>query len=205
MNIIYVHGLNSNAQAKKASLLKAYCAEHCPEIQVHCPDLNLPTHQAMALLREMVQQLDKPALIGSSLGGFFATCLAHELGCPTLLLNPSLYPEQSLCNRVEKPLNHYQADDVLYVTKDGWQVYLSDLTWFAQHRPATLQHQSRFAVLLKTGDDTLDYAVALRYFYLQGVPLSSIWLEEGGDHVVSDFSEKIPQVLEFFRQQWTIS
>lgn len=205
MNLIYIHGINSSHQARKAKKLRDYCAIHHPDIQVHCPDLNRPTHEVMALLREMLQSSEKTAIVGSSLGGFFATCLVHEFACPCILINPSMSPEQSLRKRLAQPLENYQEEDILYTTTGGWQLKLADFRWFAQHRPTALQHASQILLLLKQGDETLDYRVAERYFTEQGVTAQQRVVEQGGDHIMSDFDEKLAEVMAFILTKWAES
>lgn len=92
MNIVYVHGLDSDANSNKGLLLESYCQEHYPTIKVHRPDLNQPPEQVFNYLTGWVTELShdtKTVLIGSSLGGYFSSLVSNHTGCGALLLNPS--------------------------------------------------------------------------------------------------------------------
>ena len=74
MNIIYIHGLDSDANSTKGLLLEDYCDKHYPEIKVYRPDLNSAPKQVFEQLVKSVIELnkeDKTVLVGSSLGGLF--------------------------------------------------------------------------------------------------------------------------------------
>ena len=73
MQLIYIHGFNSDAQSVKGRMLQDWCAVHRPEILVRRPDLNLPPEQVMALLADLIAQDPQTAVVGGSLGGVFAT------------------------------------------------------------------------------------------------------------------------------------
>ena len=84
MNIVYVHGLDSDANSTKGLLLDQYCQKHHPEITVYRPDLNQSPEQVFSYLTELVTQLSndsKVVLVGSSLGGYFSTLVSNETGC----------------------------------------------------------------------------------------------------------------------------
>ncbi len=195
MNLIYLHGFNSSPNAKKAKLLTEYCQQHHPEMKVIVPDLNCSGEQVMNQLQTLLSQ-EKSAVIGSSLGGFYATLACHRFGCKTILLNPSLYPDRTLPRFLQRPLAEYSADEIVYQTQGGWQLKLQDFTWFQTHRPASLQHRSQLFIILKQGDDVIDYRVAEQYFLTQGVSASQLQIDAGGDHVVSDFAELLPKVMQ---------
>ena len=58
-----------------------------------------------------------------------------------------------------------------------------------------LNRPENMMVILKQGDDLLDYRVSEHYFRQQQV--ENIIVESDGDHRMSDFSIKIPQVIHF--------
>lgn len=199
LNIIYLHGLNSNRQAYKGRLLREYCQQHLPHIQVHCPDLNLAPADVMMLLSQQIEQIlpHYVAIVGSSLGGFFATLLHQKYHCATVLLNPSLFPERSLKRFADGDLEHYAMNDILYTTQGGWQIRKADLMWFMQQRPQQLQQLDNLWLMLKQGDDVLDYRHSLNYFHQTPESIPQILLEPQGDHVMSDFAEKLPSIIHF--------
>ncbi|MGO2885202.1 MAG: YqiA/YcfP family alpha/beta fold hydrolase, partial [Psychrobacter celer] len=103
MNIIYIHGLDSDANSIKGSLLEEYCRQYDPDIKVLRPDLNKTPDQVFDQMLSLIDSVasknshdQNTVLVGSSLGGYFATLLSNHTGCPALLLNPSIQPHQTL-------------------------------------------------------------------------------------------------------------
>ncbi|MEG2433072.1 MAG: YqiA/YcfP family alpha/beta fold hydrolase, partial [Acinetobacter sp.] len=84
MNIIYLHGFKSNSNSIKGKLLQHYCAKY-PEIQVHLPDLNMSPNAAIAYVSGLIESMHDVALLGSSLGGFYATHLVAQHAVPAVL------------------------------------------------------------------------------------------------------------------------
>ena len=93
MNIIYLHGFQSSALSIKGQQIKSYC-QQLNHVQVHLPDLNLPPEQTLAHVAKMIEELDRVVLVGSSLGGFYATQLVAKYGVPAVLINPAMRPWQ---------------------------------------------------------------------------------------------------------------
>lgn len=191
MQIIYVHGLHSGAQSLKGNLLRDYCAAHYPEITFQSPDLNHQPEQVMQILRNLIAKDKDTVLVGSSLGGFFSTLLHDEQGVRVVLLNPSVKPYETLLrffpeNWQDLPDN-YPAKDEKATT---WLMTLGDLRWFATHQPKQIRQPEKVRVLLQTGDELLDYREAVAYY--QGC---DVQVEEGGDHRMSDFADKVSGVV----------
>lgn len=64
-------------------------------------------------------------LSGSSLGGYFASLVSNETGCPAVLLNPSAKPHVSLQRFVnDTVIDSIACDDnndtVIYHATGGW-------------------------------------------------------------------------------------
>ncbi|MEJ6069737.1 hypothetical protein MT378_18485, partial [Psychrobacter sp. 16-Bac2893] len=95
MNLIYIHGLDSDANSTKGLLLEKYCQRHHPDINVLRPDLNKSPAQVCEQLLLLIEVLNNgkdteadssnTVLIGSSLGGYFSTLISNHIGCPALL------------------------------------------------------------------------------------------------------------------------
>ena len=93
MNIIYLHGFKSNSNSIKGKLLQHYCAKY-PEIQVHLPDLNMSPNAAIVHVSGLIESMHDVALLGSSLGWFYATHLVAQHAVPAVLINPAMRPWQ---------------------------------------------------------------------------------------------------------------
>lgn len=201
MNIVYVHGLDSDANSTKGLLLEQYCQEHYPNIKVHRPDLNQSPEQVFSYLTDLVVALSKDAktaLVGSSLGGYFATLVSNHTGCPILLLNPSTQPHITL-QRFEdnKSADTLKMDDnkdeTLYTTPGGWAMTKADLQWFAHHQLLSVVNPTQVIVMLKKDDELLDANLSAAFYQQQG---ATVTIQEGGDHRFSDFAEQLPSVLD---------
>lgn len=206
MNLVYIHGLDSDANSIKGQLLENYCQKHYPDIKVHRPDLNQPPELVFSYLTDLVTRLNKDgktALVGSSLGGYFSTLVSNHTGCSALLLNPSTQPHITLRRFYDENLKDKNIDtshldketlytSTLYTTTGGWNITLKDLEWFAEHKLSTVQYPNQVVALIKEGDELLDANLSAD-FYRQ--PGAKVIMQAGGDHRFSDFAEHLPEVL----------
>ena len=188
MNLIYLHGFQSSALSIKGQQLKQYFADNNTVI-VHLPDLNQAPIHVMQKMSTLIESLDDVALVGSSLGGFYATQLVAKYGVPAVLINPAMRPWQlfrQLFLEVEMP---YQ------VTPDWW---LDDiqLDQLAQMALPFVQDADKILVLLQQGDEVLDYREAQRY-YSGGLHRTLMITESQGNHAMENFAEKIPMSFRF--------
>ena len=204
MNIIYIHGLDSDANSTKGILLKSYCQQHDADIHVYRPDLNSAPEQVFEQLAKLVTELnreDKTVLVGSSLGGYFSTLISNHTGCPALLLNPSIQPHvtlQRFANELLLNRDEGQGEDelpknqILHTTAGGWDITSADLQWFADHQLVSINYPHKITVLLKEGDELLNAELSKDFYQVHGV---NVTLQAGGDHRFTDFGEQLPMVI----------
>ena len=90
--ILYLHGFRSSPQSFKARLLGERMTELGIGEQYICPLLPASPQEVIALSLKLVDGCapEELTVIGSSLGGFYATYLAERLGCRAVLLNPAV-------------------------------------------------------------------------------------------------------------------
>lgn len=204
MNIIYIHGLDSDANSTKGILLESYCQQHHADINVYRPDLNSAPEQVFEQLVRLVTELntdDKTVLIGSSLGGYFSTLVSNHTGCPALLLNPSTQPHvtlqrfahELLLNRDEgQGEDELPKNQILHTTAGGWDITSADLQWFADHQLVSINYPHKIAVLLKAGDELLNAELSKDFYQAQG---ATVTVQAGGDHRFMDFGEQLQIVI----------
>ena len=205
MNLIYIHGLDSDANSTKGLLLEEYCQQHHADIRVHRPDLNQPPKVVFDKLLKLVAELDaesKVILVGSSLGGYFATLISNETGCPALLINPSTLPHITLQRfEADKSADTLKTDDnqnmTVHTTEGGWAITKADLQWFAHHQLLTVENPSDIEVMIKKGDELLDANLSAAFYRQQG---ATVTVQAGGDHRFSDFEAHLPRVVEILKQ-----
>ena len=206
MNLIYIHGLDSDANSTKGILLESYCQKNHSDIKVYRPDLNQSPEQVFSYLTDLVTELkkdNKTVLIGSSLGGYFSTLVSNHTGCPALLLNPSTQPHITLQRFYNTSISNRDSSDglpnnkVLHTTAGGWNITPSDLQWFADHQLLAVNYPDKVAVLLKKGDELLNSELSKAFYQSQG---ASVAVQAGGDHRFSDFGEQLPKVIDMLQQ-----
>ena len=195
MTIIYLHGLDADPNANKAVIT----ANHAKALGIDTlrPDLNCPPDDVVAKILALIQDNPNAVLVGSSLGGYFATLLSDMTGTPAVLLNPSIRPDLSFTRFLTDNFDGQTlADDaVIYTTTGGWQICYGDLAWFEKHR-LTTKNPHKIKVLLKMGDELLDAHATQAFFESCG---ADIVAQDGGDHRVSDYGEQVRLVLEWVK------
>lgn len=186
-HLLYLHGFRSSPQSFKARRM-AHAVARLPDApQWWCPQLPPSPAQAMALIEQGLANWPHPgmAIVGSSLGGFYAAVLARQIGCPVVLLNPAVHPARDLSGQIGEHPAWHDPDQRLHFDA-GFIEELRVLEAMpARHRPAML------AVIAK-GDEVLDWH-EMRAAYGQ----DRVRLIEGSDHALSDFDRHLPEILEF--------
>ncbi|WP_201626123.1 MULTISPECIES: YqiA/YcfP family alpha/beta fold hydrolase [Psychrobacter] len=217
MNVIYIHGLDSDANSTKGKLLEDYCRQYHSDINILRPDLNKTPDQVFRQILLLIENLNSNGnhaedgkfkssntiLVGSSLGGYFSTLVSNHIGCPALLLNPSTQPHMTLQRFAD---NLALKDDVkeeslssqiFHSTAGGWDITHADLQWFAAHQLSTINYPDKVAVLIKEGDELLNPELSKQFYKSQGV---TVTMQAGGDHRFSDFGMQLPMVIDMLRQ-----
>lgn len=204
MQIIYIHGLNSDHTAEKGKLLDEFCQKYFPQIKVHRPNLNHSPEQVEKLLKDLIAKDENTGLVGSSLGGFFATLLlnqqgANETGKKAVLLNPSMTPHDSLKRffpEEGKTFDELPNDFVAMTTDGGWQMTKADILWLEKHHQTKAKHPENILLIVKKGDELLDYQDSVNFFSQNGHQ-SHIIIEDGGNHRMDDYATKLAQTVQF--------
>jgi predicted esterase YcpF (UPF0227 family) len=125
-------------------------------------------------------------LMGSSMGGFWATYLAERYDLPAVLINPAVDALNLMPRYLNQTLKNYHTDDVYYLKAD-------DLTQLARYDTPFIQRHSNYWLLVQTKDETLDYRLAVaKYQRCQQT------IEHGGDHSFQGFDRFHGQAIDFF-------
>lgn len=188
-HVLYLHGFRSSPQSTKARNLTEWMAAHRADVHWWCPQLPPSPAEALQLLRDGVKDwpADTSAVVGSSLGGFYATVLAEQLGWRCAVINPAVEPARDLAKYIgEQTAWHDPAERFFF--RPEYVAQLRDL------RPAALTHPGRYAAWIATGDEVLDWR-EMRDRYAQ----SQLHVIEGSDHALSDFAVHRPALLRFLQ------
>jgi len=185
-HLLYLHGFRSSPQSTKARRVEAWMRRHAPRVSWWCPQLPPSPQEAIEGLERGLAHWPRRrmALVGSSLGGFYATVLAERLGCPAVLLNPAVDPARDLAAHIGETTAWHSADRFHFLP-----AYVDQLRAM---RPARLADPSRYFAVIATGDEVLDWReMSERY---RGAHLRIV---EGSDHALSDFDEHLPHLMHF--------
>lgn len=183
--ILYLHGFNSSPTSHKARTMAKYLAERGLESLFNCPALPHRPCEAIALAESLLDGHDpgEVTLVGSSLGGFYATWLAEKHACRAILIQPAVFPHVGLESYLGKQRNLYT--DVEYELTEAhleeWRSLCVDKV-----------NSERYLLLLETGDEVLDYREAVQKY--EGARMV---IRQGGDHMLQSFPEHLPRMFEF--------
>lgn len=186
-HLLYLHGFRSSPQSTKARQMATRLAAQHPGVTWWCPQLPPSPREAMNLVMQGIAgwPRESMAVVGSSLGGFYATCVAEMTGCKAVALNPAVDPARDLQKYIGEQTSWHKPQEHFFF-KPEFVDELRALTGTGLTTPANY-----FAVIAK-GDEVLDWReMTQRYAGAR------IKLLEGGDHALSDFDAHIDEVLAF--------
>ncbi|WP_234407677.1 YqiA/YcfP family alpha/beta fold hydrolase [Pseudomonas bohemica] len=153
--------------------------------QLRVPELHHHPRQALVQLETAIDELGgRPLLVGSSLGGYYATHLAERHGLKAVLINPAVNPHQLFDGFLGTQKNLY--------TGESWELTHDHVDALAELEVPAPQDPQRIQVWLQTGDETLDYRRAQAFYRA-----CALRIEAGGDHGFQGFAEKMPTLLSF--------
>jgi predicted esterase YcpF (UPF0227 family) len=124
-------------------------------------------------------------VVGSSLGGFYATWVAEQTGCRAVLLNPAVNPARDLARYVGEQTAWHDPAEHFYFAPE----YVDELRAL---ECGPVQHPERWFAVIAKGDEVLDWReMGGRY------PGARIKLLEGSNHGLTDFDVDLEDVLAF--------
>lgn len=184
--ILYLHGFRSSPQSFKARLIGERLRELGRGNEYVCPQLPASPRQAVELARQLMQGVppQELVLIGSSLGGYYATWLAEQTGCRAVLLNPAVKPPRDL-ERYVGVTTAYHSDEPFEFRHE----YIAELQALALPR---ITRPERYFLIAATGDEVLDWREMTAHY-----PSARQHVIQGSDHGLSDFADHVDEVLAF--------
>lgn len=193
-HLLYLHGFRSSPHSAKARRMAAAVASQREAgigIEWCCPQLPPSPSDTLKLIDTLCGDwpTDTMAVMGSSLGGYYATVLAERRGCRAVLLNPAVEPARDLADQIGE--------------RSAWHDPTLRFDFTARHveelremRPARIADPGLYFAVIAKGDELLDWReMASRYAGAR------IKLLEGSDHALSDFEQHLPDVLDFLQLQ----
>lgn len=189
--IVYLHGFASSPASVKARALAAHVAAlpQASRPRLWIPDLAFTPRAAVGHVLAWVRaEVSAPAneltLVGSSLGGFYATHLAEALAARAVLINPAIRPYDDLARFAGTQTNLYSG-----ARFEVTAAHFDELRTLAV---AHITRPDRYWLMVQTGDEVLDWREAVA-FYAGARQL----VEGGGDHGFANFAAQIAPLLRF--------
>lgn len=170
-------------------MVAKYVADMHPQVHWACPQLPPSPKAAMALIQATIQGWPKSsmAVVGSSLGGFYATAVAEATGCRAVVLNPAVDPARDLEKYIGEQSSWHDPAETFYFAPEYVQE-LGDL------RCGPLAHPKQYMAVIAKGDELLDWhEMHGRY------GATHVRLLEGSDHALSDFDVHIEAAMGFLQ------
>lgn len=189
VHILYLHGFRSSPKSAKARVVNQRMAQLGRSAELICPQLPASPKAAMALIHTLIDRYPahELAIIGSSLGGYYATWLAEKIGCRAVLLNPAIVPLKDLDAHVGVTTAYHSSEPFEFK-----RAYIDELRALAVN-PIT--QPERYFLIAATGDEVLDYRDMVSHY--AGARQHVI---DGSDHGITEFADHVDEVLAFCLQ-----
>lgn len=186
-HLAYLHGFRSSPRSFKAQRMQAEVDRRRAQgaaLTYWCPQLPPSPREAVELLERGLADWprERMAVMGSSLGGFYATVIAERLGCPAIVINPVVEPARDLARHIGEQTGYHDPAERFFFRPD----FVDELRAL-EVRPT---RPARYFALIATGDEVLDWReMQARY---AACPTRIV---PGSDHTLSDFDAHLPAVL----------
>jgi len=181
--LIYIHGFNSSPASSKAGWLQRELERRGRGADFCAPALPHSPAAAAALLEKLVRAHRDACLVGSSLGGYYATWLAEKFALRAVLVNPAVRPYELLAGEVGRQKNFHTGEEYDFTMQNIAELRALEVDAITPER---------YLLMVETGDEVLDYRSAVEKY--RGARQLVI---EGGDHGFSDFADHVDAVFEF--------
>lgn len=184
--IIYVHGFASSGFGSKAQKFKEYFEE-----DIIAPSLSNVPALAIDTLEQLIEAFmnkgEKVSLIGSSLGGFYSLYLANKYNLKAVLINPAVYPWDTL--------DRYEEVEFVenYFDNSRFEINYSHIQSLKNYEVGTINYPNHILTLLQTDDEVLDYRQAE-----EKLEDTILEIEEGGNHSFSGIERYFRKIDSFF-------
>lgn len=187
-HLLYLHGFRSSPQSAKARLVAEHVADHHPEAFFWCPQLPPSPRAAMAMVAEGIARWPQGggmAVIGSSLGGFYASWVAQQARCASVLLNPAVNPARDLARYIGEQTAWHNPEERFFFQP----AFIGELRALdVRTRPPAAPE----LLIAAQGDEVLDWREMVERY-----PRATQRVLPGGEHALNDFPAHLAEVIRF--------
>jgi hypothetical protein len=184
---LYLHGFCASPKSNKAELLRRAHEER--GLEFIAPSLHAGPRKAIEIIRNSIKGVpcSRLVVLGSSLGGYYATWVAEQLDVPAVLINPAVYPQKV----ISANLGFHRVPDT-DITLEVRPEHIRELDEISVR---TLRHPEKYLTVLGDADEILDWTEA-RDFYAA----TNEWIIPGENHRLANFPAYLPRIMEFIEQ-----
>lgn len=187
-HLIYLHGFLSSPASTKARQTQTFLVQHHADIAYHCPTISPYPDVAYQTLTDLIHSLTGSiGLIGSSLGGFWATVLSERYQFPAVLINPAVNVSKLIPKFEYQHISNYYTDESYWLTAEHSQQLLS---YQCEHI-----HPEYYWLLAQMNDQTLDYRTASKYYHG-----SRQTIEPGGNHSFVGYDRYLESIVRYLSE-----
>ena len=190
-HLLYLHGFRSSPSSAKAQKMADIMASRYPGVTWYCPQLPPSPNQAMVDVMAQVSgwlklaNFESLAVVGSSLGGFYATWVAEKMKCKTVVLNPAVHPARDLAKYIGEQTTWHDPNETFFFKPE----FINELRALES---GPLKRPESYLAIIAKGDEVLSWReMSARYLG------AKVKLIEDSDHALSDFDQHLPEIFEF--------
>lgn len=173
--ILYIHGFRSSSQARKGQILKKHFEN------VLTPTLLISPLEAVDFLDDIIAKNKIDLIIGSSLGGFYGFYCLKNYKIPTILINPSLKPWETLEKQIGKHTKLNSKETFEWTKEHNNELKLIN------EQTDKKTSQKLLDLFISTDDDILDHSNIDKQF-----PEVKIKYYNNSGHSFTRFEEILP-------------
>lgn len=187
MVVLYIHGFNSSPASLKARQTEEWLKAQRWLVPFECPALNSEPDVAVAQLEQVIAAYNEPiGLIGSSMGGYYATWLSEKYNLKSVLINPAVHPYDLMMAYLGENTNYHTGERYILERRHVDLIRTLDVQ--------QIKNPNNIWVLLQTGDEVLDYRQAEAKY-----AECTLTVESGGDHSFQRYEQHLSAIINFLQ------